>query len=234
MVEVRIHGRGGQGVVTASDLLAMAAFTDGHHAQAFPSFGSERTGAPVVSFCRITDAQIRTREPVLEPDVVIVQDPTLLTVMDVFAGLKAEGFVLLNSTKEFDELGLDEVVASLPPGHAIGLPAFDIAREHIGRPVPNAVMLGGFAALTGLIRLESVIGAIRKRFPGRVGESNIAAASAAYELVASRRESHADSRPHTPAQDQCAPPSPAPPNSHRAAPTGAREGQHTKEEHADA
>ena len=186
MVEVRIHGRGGQGVVTASDLLAMAAFTDGHHAQAFPSFGSERTGAPVVSFCRIADQEIRTREPVLEPDVVVVQDPTLLSVMDVFAGLKPEGFILLNSTKDFDELGLAELVASLPPGHALALPAFDIAREHIGRPVPNAVMLGGVAALTGLIRLDSVIGAIRQRFPGRVGDANVAAASAAYDLVASR------------------------------------------------
>lgn len=186
MVEVRIHGRGGQGVVTASDLLAMAAFTDGHHAQAFPSFGSERTGAPVVSFCRISDQEIRTREPVLEPDVVVVQDPTLLSVMDVFAGLKPEGFVLLNSTKDFHELGLDELVASLPPGHAITLPAFDIAREHVGRPVPNAVMLGGVAALTGLIALDSVIGAIRRRFPGGVGDANVGAASAAYGLVASR------------------------------------------------
>lgn len=164
----------------------MAAFTDGHHAQAFPSFGSERTGAPVVSFCRIADQEIRTREPVLEPDVVVVQDPTLLSVMDVFAGLKPEGFILLNSTKDFNELGLAELVASLPPGHALALPAFDIAREHIGRPVPNAVMLGGVAALTGLIRLDSVIGAICQRFPGRVGDANVAAASAAYDLVASR------------------------------------------------
>ncbi len=187
MVEVRIHGRGGQGVVTASDLLAMAAFTDGHHAQAFPSFGSERTGAPVVSFCRITDSEIRTREPVLEPDVIVVQDPTLLSVMDVFAGLKPDGYALLNSTKGFDELGLADLVARLPKGHAIALPAFDIAREHVGRPVPNAVMLGGVAALTGLIRLESVVDAIRHRFPGRVGEANASAATAAYDLVASER-----------------------------------------------
>lgn len=183
MVEVRIHGRGGQGVVTASDLLAMAAFTDGHYAQAFPSFGSERTGAPVVSFCRIADVQIRTREPVLEPDVIVVQDPTLLSVMDVFAGLKDTGYVLLNSTKDFPELGLVDLVASLPAGHAVALPAFDIAREHLGRPVPNAVMLGGVAALTGLIRLESVIGAIHQRFPGKLGDANVAAASAAYDLI---------------------------------------------------
>lgn len=185
MVEVRIHGRGGQGVVTASDLLAMAAFTDGHHAQAFPSFGSERTGAPVVSFCRIADAEIRTREPVLEPDVIVVQDPTLLPVMDVFAGLKQEGYALLNSTKSFEELGLSGLVERLPKGHAVALPAFDIAREHVGRPVPNAVMLGGVAALTGLIRLTSVTDAIRHRFPGRIGDANVEAATAAYDLVTS-------------------------------------------------
>lgn len=187
MVEVRIHGRGGQGVVTASDLLAMAAFTDGHHTQAFPSFGSERTGAPVVSFCRITDKEIRTREPVLEPDVIVVQDPTLLSVMDVFAGLKPEGYVLLNSTKSFEELGLMGLVNSLPQGHAITIPAFDIAREHVGRPLPNAVMLGGVAALTGLIALDSVTDAIRKRFPGKVGEANVNAATAAYDQVNAER-----------------------------------------------
>ena len=96
MTEIRIHGRGGQGVVTAADLMAYAAFADGHHAQAFPSFGSERTGAPVVSYCRIMDKEIRSREPILEPDVVIVQDPTLLAVMDPFSGLKSDGYALVN------------------------------------------------------------------------------------------------------------------------------------------
>ncbi len=196
MVEVRIHGRGGQGVVTASDLLAMAAFTDGHHAQAFPSFGSERTGAPVVAFCRISDTEIRTREPVLEPDVIVIQDPTLLAVMDVFAGLKPNGYVLLNSTKSFHELGLDDLVASLPPGHAITLAAFDLAREHVGRPVPNAVMLGGVAALTGLIRLQSVVDAIHHRFPGRVGDQNVTAATAAFDLVTSMRTAAQGEEPH--------------------------------------
>jgi len=183
MVEVRIHGRGGQGVVTASDLLAMAAFTDGHHAQAFPSFGSERTGAPVVSYCRITDSDIRTREPVLEPDVIVVQDPTLLPVMDVFSGLRDDGFALVNSTKSLEDLGLGHLVEDHLPGHVITIPAFDIAREHVGRPLPNAVMLGGVAALTGLIKLESVVEAIHHRFPGKVGDGNAAAATAAFELV---------------------------------------------------
>lgn len=183
MVEIRIHGRGGQGVVTASDLVAMAAFADGHHAQAFPSFGSERTGAPVVSYCRIEDREIRTREPVLEPDVVVVQDPTLLPIMNVFAGLKPDGYALINSTKSLEELGLSEMVESHDKDRIVMIPAFDIAREHVGRPVPNAVMLGGMAALTGLIRLDAVSNAIRSRFPGKVGDGNVAAAAAAYDLV---------------------------------------------------
>lgn len=170
-------------MVTASDLVAYAAFTDGHHAQAFPSFGSERTGAPVVSYCRIADRPIRTREPVLTPDLVIVQDPTLLPIMDVFAGLVPDGYALVNSSKSLHELGVDDVVAAHEPGHIIAIPATEIAKEHVGRPLPNAVMLGGAAALTGLVRLESVEEAIRGKFHGRIGEANVAAASAAYELV---------------------------------------------------
>ena len=97
MFQVRIHGRGGQGVVTAAELLSVAAFLDGRHAQAFPSFGSERTGAPVVAFCRIDDRAIRTREPIVAPDALIVQDPTLLHQVDVFGGLRRGGWVLLNT-----------------------------------------------------------------------------------------------------------------------------------------
>ena len=100
MFQVRIHGRGGQGVVTAAELLSIAAFNEGACAQAFPSFGSERTGAPVVAFCRIDEHEIRTREPVAEPDALIVQDPTLLHQVDVFGGLRPTGYVLINSTKQ--------------------------------------------------------------------------------------------------------------------------------------
>ena len=111
MLQVRIHGRGGQGVVTAAELLALAAFDEGRYAQAFPSFGSERMGAPVVSFCRIDEREIRVREPVMEPDVLIVIDPTLLHQVDVFGGLRPEGFILINTTRSFDELGLGEFAA---------------------------------------------------------------------------------------------------------------------------
>jgi len=93
--EIRIHGRGGQGVVTAAELLSVAAFDEGRHAQAFPSFGSERTGAPVVSFCRIDERPIRVREPIAAPDALIVVDPTLLHQVDVFGGLKSGGYLSL-------------------------------------------------------------------------------------------------------------------------------------------
>jgi 2-oxoacid:acceptor oxidoreductase gamma subunit (pyruvate/2-ketoisovalerate family) len=104
MFQVRIHGRGGQGVVTAAEMLSIAAFEEGRHAQAFPSFGSERTGAPVVAFCRIADKEIRLREPIMEPDALIIQDPTLLYQVDVFSGLKKGGYILINTSRTFDEL----------------------------------------------------------------------------------------------------------------------------------
>lgn len=192
MVEIRIHGRGGQGVVTASDLVAMAAFKEGHHAQAFPSFGSERTGAPVVSYCRVEDEVIRSREPVLEPDIIIVQDPTLLAVMDVFAGLKPGGYVLINSSKSLKELELDGVVEKAGEGRAVTVPASEIAREKLGRPLPNAALLGAMAAMTGLVDITSVEEAIKTRFHGRVGDSNAAAARAAYDFVKESADAETD------------------------------------------
>jgi pyruvate ferredoxin oxidoreductase gamma subunit len=184
MFQVRIHGRGGQGVVTAAELLSVAAFLEGEHAQAFPSFGSERTGAPVVSFCRIDDKEIRLREPILDPDALIVQDPTLFKAIDVFEGLKPNGYLLVNSNKSFAELGLNEIAAKLPAGRARLVPASELAVKHIGRLVPNAALLGAFAALTGLVHLHSVAAAIRQAFPGKIGAANIAAATAAYEAIA--------------------------------------------------
>jgi pyruvate ferredoxin oxidoreductase gamma subunit len=184
MFQVRIHGRGGQGVVTAAELLSVAAFLDGEHAQAFPSFGSERTGAPVVSFCRIAKTEIRLREPILEPDALIVQDLTLFKAIEVFHGLRADGFLLVNSNKSFDELDLGRIVAGLPAGRARVVPASEIALKHIGRPIPNAALLGAFAALTGVVQLRSVLSAIREAFAGKIGEANVAAATAAFETIA--------------------------------------------------
>jgi pyruvate ferredoxin oxidoreductase gamma subunit len=184
MFEVRIHGRGGQGVVTAAEMLALAAFDEGRYAQAFPSFGSERMGAPVVSFCRIDDREIRLREPVMEPDALIVQDPTLLHQVDVFGGCKPDGFILINTARTFDELGLGGFVKDFRHERLLTVPASDLAREHTGRPVANAALLGGFAALSGLISLDAVVSAIRERFNGNVAEGNVAAAMAAYAWVA--------------------------------------------------
>jgi pyruvate ferredoxin oxidoreductase gamma subunit len=181
MFEVRIHGRGGQGVVTAAELLSVAAFVEGRHAQAFPSFGSERTGAPVVAYCRIDDREIRTREPIVRPDAVIVQDATLLGRLPVFDGLRAGGYVLVNSTKGAAELELAE---PHPPGARVAVvPASELARELVGRPVPNAALLGGFAAMSGLVSLTSVCTAIRERFAGHVADANVAAATRAFDIV---------------------------------------------------
>src|SRR5581483_7746944 len=111
MFSVRFHGRGGQGVVTAAELLAVAAFSEGRYAQAFPSFGSERMGAPVMSFCRIDGKPISTHEPVTDPDALLIQDSTLLHQADLFAGLKLDGYVLLNSARDFGKLGLADFAA---------------------------------------------------------------------------------------------------------------------------
>ena len=181
--EVRIHGRGGQGAVTAAELLSVAAFDEGRHAQAFPSFGSERTGAPVVSFCRLSERPIRTHEPVAAPDALIVLDPTLIHQVDLFAGLSPAGYLLLNSSRSLEELRLDEVAERLRPGHALSIPAGEIARRHLGKPLPNAALLGGFAALTGRLGLAAVEDAIRERFPGAAGEANAAAAAECFELI---------------------------------------------------
>jgi pyruvate ferredoxin oxidoreductase gamma subunit len=183
MFQVRIHGRGGQGVVTAAELLAVAAFDEGRYAQAFPSFGSERMGAPVVSYCRIDDQPIRTREPVMEPDALIIQDVTLIHQVDLFAGLSPDGYLLVNTARTLEELGLGAVGRQLPPDHLANCPATDIALEQLGRPLPNAALIAGFAALTGLLDLASVDQAIRQRFPGAVGERNVAAADAAFRHV---------------------------------------------------
>jgi pyruvate ferredoxin oxidoreductase gamma subunit len=183
MVEIRIHGRGGQGVVTAAELLSVAAFLENRHAQAFPSFGSERTGAPVVSFCRIADGPIRTHEPIAQPDVLLIVDPTLLHQVDVFGGLSDDGSVLINTSRKLSELRIDEVMARLAPGAVLTVPATELAQRHVGRPLPNAALLGGFAALTGAVSIGAVTEAIRQRFHGPVGEGNVAAALEAYSLV---------------------------------------------------
>ncbi|WP_367325266.1 2-oxoacid:acceptor oxidoreductase family protein [Streptomyces sp. HUAS ZL42] len=188
MFQVRIHGRGGQGAVTAAELLSVAAFVEGRHAQAFPSFGSERTGAPVVAFCRIDDRPIRVREPVTVPDALVVQDATLLHQVNVFEGLRPDGSVLINSPRTIAELGLAELAADVPHGRALTVPATAPALRRFGRPVPNAVLLGGLAALTGCVLISSLTTAIEERFPGELGAANAAAAREAFDHVRAQRE----------------------------------------------
>ncbi len=137
----------------------------------------------MVAFCRIADREIRLREPIVEPDVLIVQDPTLLHQVDVFQGLRPDGYVLINSRHGLDELGLGEIAGRFRRERLTTVPATEIALKYLGRPLPNAVLLGGFAALSGLVSLEAVGHAIREKFPGKVAEANVAAAAAAFEYV---------------------------------------------------
>ena len=192
MFQVRIHGRGGQGVVSAAEMLSVAAFLEGRHAQAFPSFGSERTGAPVVSFCRIDDRPVRVREPISAPDAVLVQDATLLHQVDLFAGLRPAGWVLVNSTKTVADLGLTDLAAVVPAGHLLTVPASDLARAHIGRPLPNAALLGGFTAASGVVGIEALADAIRDLIPAAYVDGNVAAARAAHDHVATEMKELAD------------------------------------------
>jgi pyruvate ferredoxin oxidoreductase gamma subunit len=194
MFAVRVHGRGGQGVVTAAELLSLAAFTQGLEAQAFPSFGSERMGAPVVAFCRVDTEPIRLREPIAQPDAVVVQDPTLLHHVEVFAGLREEGYVLVNSTRSIEQLGLSELSERARPERLATVPASEIARARLGRPIPNAALLGALAAQTGIVSLAALTRAIEDRFGGAaaglrdgaaaVARGNAAAAADGFRHVA--------------------------------------------------
>lgn len=173
MFQIRIHGRGGQGVVTAAEMLSIAAFIEKKYAQAFPSFGSERMGAPVVAFCRISDKEIRLREPISTPDAIIIQDKTVIKPANALSGIVNGGYVLVNSSE--CDLAL--------PSHlkAKCIDATQIAIEQVGRPIPNSVLLGSFAALTGIISIDSVIQAINTKFAGAIAEKNVKAAQIAYE-----------------------------------------------------
>lgn len=182
MKELRLHGRGGQGVVTAAELVAQAAFADGKYALAFPSFGSERMGAPVQSFVRISDQPVRARNQIYAPDYLIVQDPTLIGTIDVTAGLKADGLMIIDTEKDPGKLKLNTQAKVLT------IPATKIALEIIGRPIQNTTLLGYFAAVTGLISFEGVKKAIEHRFPTAVAQKNISAVERAFSLA--REEAH--------------------------------------------
>ncbi|MFQ6136257.1 MAG: pyruvate ferredoxin oxidoreductase subunit gamma [Candidatus Hydrothermarchaeales archaeon] len=174
MIEVRFHGRGGQGVVTAADILAMAAFYDGKYCQSFPFFGVERRGAPVTAFSRIDDKPVRRRSQIYKPDYVVVQDPTLLEVIDVTSGLKDEGMVIINTEKKPDEINVDT------KAKVCTADATKIALKVLGVPIVNTSMLGVFAAATGEVSLDSLKKAIMHRFSERLAVKNVRAIETAY------------------------------------------------------
>ena len=188
MIEIRIHGRGGQGNVVAAYLLATAAFTTGRYAQAFPNFGAERRGAPVTSFVRIADRPIRRRCQVREPAFLIVQDDNLLHLPDITAGLQPGGAVLVNSTRDSDSLAAEH-------GHSfVALPAAALAEEILGRPVPNTALLAAFLALTGLLPQSALLAALAERFRGETLERNrtlVEHAASLVEAGAWQEDSHA-------------------------------------------
>jgi pyruvate ferredoxin oxidoreductase gamma subunit len=186
MFSVRFHGRGGQGVVTAAEMLSVAAFEMGRHAQAFPTFGSERTGAPVVSFCRIDDQPITFHEPITEPDALVVQDPTLLRQVPILDGAGPSTYLLVNTSRPLSDLGLCADAQGLRAERVAMVPATDLARELLGRPLPNTALLGAFAALTDVVSLDALVVAIRARFGGEVAAANVAAATRAYTDVRTR------------------------------------------------
>lgn len=177
MKEIRIHGRGGQGSVTAAEMISIAAFEDGKFSQAFPAFGVERRGAPVQAFTRISDSPIRLRSQIYTPDYVIVQDATLLETVDVASGIKDEGVIIVNTTEKPESLKLDT------KARVMTVDATKVAMDIIGFPIVNTVLLGAFAGATGEINVESIKKAVKGRFSGKVAEKNAQAIQKAYELI---------------------------------------------------
>jgi pyruvate ferredoxin oxidoreductase gamma subunit len=178
MKEVRFHGRGGQGAVTTAELLAVAAIREGKFAQAFPSFGPERRGAPVVAYARIDDKPIRIRSKVDHPDVVVVLDPSLLQMVSVEAGLKNSGVVIANAPD--DCLEFRERLKATQRMFTID--ANKIAREILGRPITNTSMIGALVKATEVVGLTSLEEPLRERF-GRLAERNLSAMKRAYESL---------------------------------------------------
>jgi pyruvate ferredoxin oxidoreductase gamma subunit len=176
MKELRIHGRGGQGSVTAAELIATAAFEGGVFAQAFPMFGVERRGAPVQAFVRFADKKIRLRSQIYEPDYIIVQDSTLIRDVNVFAGMKKGGIAIVNTNAPGGWTAPEGV-------KVITVDATGIALEVIGVPITNTSLMGAFAAASGEITMEAMENAIRQRFKEEIAVKNIEAARRAYALV---------------------------------------------------
>ena len=177
LVEIRWHGRGGQGAVTSTELVAQAAIDEGNFAQAFPAFGPERRGAPVQAFIRINSTKpIRIRAGITEPDVVVVLDPSLLRIVNVTSGLKPDGMLIINTSKSFSEIESEFKITQ----KLATINATRIAREELGLPIVNTSMVGALIRATGVVKLESLIEPLQHRF-GRLAERNINAMKKACE-----------------------------------------------------
>ncbi|OYT41507.1 MAG: pyruvate ferredoxin oxidoreductase [Candidatus Altiarchaeales archaeon ex4484_43] len=176
MKEIRFHGRGGQGAVTAATLLAMAAFRDGRFSQAFPKFGVERRGAPVQAFTRISDEFIRRKSAIYEPDILVVLDPTLFEVVNVTEGLSRGGEVIINTEMDPDKFNIENA-------KIYTVDATSLAFEILGSNIVNTAMLGAFAAFTGEINKGSVCEAVREHFPAHLAEKNVALVEKTYQAA---------------------------------------------------
>jgi pyruvate ferredoxin oxidoreductase gamma subunit len=178
MLEIRWHGRGGQGAVTSVELLALSAIEEGKYAQGFPSFGTERRGAPVTAFNRFDDKQIKIRSGIYHPDVVVVLDASLVALVDVAEGLKPTGILLVNTTKSLADL--KKIIHF--EGKIATCDATGIAWKELGVPITNTTMLGALLKVTGIVKLESLDNPIKERF-GRIAPKNMSAAKSAYDQV---------------------------------------------------
>jgi pyruvate ferredoxin oxidoreductase gamma subunit len=176
MIEIRFHGRGGQGAVTSAELLALAAIEEGKYAQAFPSFGPERRGAPVVAFCRIDDRPIKIRANIYEPDLVVVLDASLLKIVNVAAGLKPNGILVTTSKNPPEKVKQDLKIKN----RLAVVDAVKIATEFLGLPITNTTMLGSLVRASGVVKKESFIPPLKERF-GRIAEKNISAFEKAHQ-----------------------------------------------------
>jgi pyruvate ferredoxin oxidoreductase gamma subunit len=179
MLEVRFHGRGGQGAVTSVEIIALAAINEGQYALAFPSFGPERRGAPVLAFVRTDDQPIKIRAEVKEPDVVVVFDPRLIDIINVTSGLKEKGIVVVNSRRT-----PQEIKSAMGNGFRVAtINATEIARETIGVPIVNTTMLGAVVRASEIVKLESLEEPLEHRF-GKAAARNFEACKKAYEQTA--------------------------------------------------
>jgi pyruvate ferredoxin oxidoreductase gamma subunit len=178
MIEVRWHGRGGQGAVTSVELLAVAAIGVGKYAQGFPSFGPERRGAPVAAFSRIDEKKIKVRSGIYKPDVVVVLDSSLIGLVNVTEGLKPDGTLIVNTAKTPQEIK-EELRFS---GTVATVDATGIARKEMGVPIANTTMIGALLKMIGIMDLEAMKEAVEHRF-GRLAQKNLAAMKRAYEEI---------------------------------------------------